>query len=386
MVARLSSFFADVLGTLVAGLSTASSAVVTAADSVLSAIGKLQAQINTIPAGTDIGRNLLLNGMFRVQQRGAGPFTVTTAFTADRWQLVLSGDSNSVTVVALADAARTAIGDESAAYALQNVVVGSGTPTTNFSQIVQRVEDLRRTAGRTVTVSFWALGSASLNIGLRLAQNFGTGGSPSAQVIVGSGSVPVTTTWTRFSGTIAVPALTGKTLGTNGDHNLAVGFGFSSGTTNTSIFGVGVQSGTFTMWGVQLEFGSVATAFEKVELLRDLANCQRHFWKTFAQGTAPANAVGSGTGELNFSAGAAGAVTLRSPSYLFPVTMRATPAILTFNPVSANAQAYDAIAAADCSAVAAAASDHGVRFTATGAVGTAVNNLIILHLTAQADL
>ncbi len=43
---RLSSFPADVRNVILAGLSTATAAVVTAADTVLSALGKLQAQLS----------------------------------------------------------------------------------------------------------------------------------------------------------------------------------------------------------------------------------------------------------------------------------------------------------------------------------------------------
>lgn len=46
MVLRLSSFFNDVLGTVLAGFSTGVSTAVTAADTVLSALGKLQAQVS----------------------------------------------------------------------------------------------------------------------------------------------------------------------------------------------------------------------------------------------------------------------------------------------------------------------------------------------------
>jgi hypothetical protein len=52
----------------------------------------------------------------------------------------------------------------------------------------------------------------------------------------------------------------------------------SSGATNNTVAGsIGVQSGTFAFWGVQLELGSVATPLEKPDPRMDLANCQRFY-------------------------------------------------------------------------------------------------------------
>lgn len=117
-----------------------------------------------------------------------------------------------------------------------------------------------------------------------------------------------------------------------------------------------------------------------------LANCQRYFQKSFAYGTAPAQNVGSDTGEFIYIAHAAGAVAQRSPTFPYPVVMRAAPTLTTYNPNAANAQVRDRTAAADCSATATASYDRGFRAAATGAAGTAVGNLLCVHWTATADI
>lgn len=225
----------------------------------------------------DSGRNLFRNYLLRVQQRGAGAFT-TNGYTADQWELALAGsDTDSVTVLTLADADRTAIGDDSALFALQDVVAGSAT-ASSFSTIGQPIEHVRRLANTTVTVSFWAKASAPLNIGVSLQQNFGSGGSPSATVLIAAQTIAATTTWTRYSLTFAVPSVAGKTLGSTLNTSYTeVLFAFSSGATNATALGVGVQSGTFMLWGPQIEINPVASQLEKIDLDLDFHECSRYY-------------------------------------------------------------------------------------------------------------
>ncbi|MGD0109164.1 MAG: hypothetical protein ABSC06_34780, partial [Rhodopila sp.] len=111
----------------------------TGAFTTLSASGVTVAGAVNATAGNvfaDYGRNLLLNGRFNIQQRGAGAWTASGNYSADRWQLSFIGDTDSVTVVTLADTDRTAIGDESAEYGLQLVVTGVNA-AGDYSQIYQ---------------------------------------------------------------------------------------------------------------------------------------------------------------------------------------------------------------------------------------------------------
>lgn len=242
----------------------------------------------------DVGRNLLHNGLFRVAQRGAGPWTANGNYTLDRWQLSLSLDSASISQVAHSDASRAQVGDESAAVALANAFTGNAGAGA-YNRAVQRIEDVRRLAGKTVTVSLWAAAaSGTPKLGIGIVQSFGTGGSPSGAVVVAGQSVTLSTTYTRYSATFSIPSISGKTLGSNNDHNTELSLWFSSGTTNATAAGsVGVQSATIAIWGVQLEVGSVATPLEKPDVRYDLANCQRFaVIQSFAGGSY--GAAGSG--------------------------------------------------------------------------------------------
>ncbi len=228
------------------------------------------------PAVPNIGRNKLHNGQFAIAQRGAGAFT-TSAYTLDRWSLAISADTDSVTQIALSDTDRTQIGDEEAAYGLQNVFTGT-SGSSAYSLIVQKTENVRRLSGKTVTISFWAkCASGTISLGVNLQQYFGSGGSPSAAVATNGAAAALTTTWQRFSITQSLASAAGKTLGTNGDAGTWLQLWYSAGSSSATQAGVGVQSGTVTFWGVQLEIGSVATPFEKLDIRYDLANCQRFY-------------------------------------------------------------------------------------------------------------
>lgn len=261
------------------------------------------------------GRNFLHNALMNVQQRGQGPWTTTNTYTADRWLLSISTDSNSVSVVTLADSDRAAIGDEAAIYALQDVFTGSTTSGAT-STILHRIENVRRTSGKTVTFSFWARATVGTpRIGIGYAQVFGTGGSPSTAVTGNIGTTPaLSTTWQRYSVTNVIPSSAGKTFGTTlGTDFIQTEFWFSDqGTGANRSGGIGVQSGTVQLWGIQLELGSAATPLEKLDPRLDLANCQR-FYQTGYFGLmayAPAVAIGVGT------------------AWALPVTMRAIPTLV----------------------------------------------------------
>jgi hypothetical protein len=237
-------------------------------------------------AQRNVGRNLIHNGQFTVAQRGVGPWAVQ-GYTLDRWAYLTSHSNGafSVTQTALADADRAAIGDEAARFGWQNVLTG-GTGAGDYDIVVQTVEDVRRLSGKTVLVSFWARAAAGTpKVAIELSQNFGSGGSPSASTFsVGAQAFTLSTTWTRYtSSPIAVPSSAGKTFGTTaGTDYTQFLIWQSSGTTNAArASNIGVQSGTFQLWGVQLEIAAAGqvspTPLEKMDAQQTLAVCQRFY-------------------------------------------------------------------------------------------------------------
>ena len=266
-------------------------------------------------AGHNIGRNLLHNPLFNVAQRGAGPFTASGVYTLDRWQLVLSLDATGVQSTAFGDAQRAAIGDEAAVQGMQVSVTGNAGASA-FTCVNQYIEGVRRLAGKTVTVSFWAYAvSGAPRIGVAATQQFGTGGSPSADVLINGTATPaLTSSPARYSITFTYPSAAGKTLGTNGNDYSRLALFFSCGATNNTFAGgIGVQSATFLLWGVQLEIGSVATPLEKPDPRYDLSNCQRFYQIGIFQH----NAAWSGATAQNFGS-----------TIQFATQMRAAPTVV----------------------------------------------------------
>jgi hypothetical protein len=313
-----------------------------------------QADIAAVGALHDDGRNLIDNALFNVQQRGAGPFTVSGGYTADRWILGFANGSASVGVGAASDANRASVGDEAFQYFLYNNFTGSATGGS-FCQLWQRIENVRRLAGKTVTLSFYAAtGTAGFKLGVVMANNYGTGGSPSAPDYTASQSVTLTTAWgPRYSLTFTVPSASGKTFGTTaGTDYTLLSFEYSNPA------GVGVQSGNITLWGIQLEIGSVATPLDYGGTpQQQLAACQR-FYQTGGIGLYTYAAAGTWIGAM--------------PP--FPVPMRAAPTVAFNSPSYTNASGLGT------SFVGSAYFAWNATATATGSTAVTAN------FTASADL
>ena len=223
-----------------------------------------KADLNAI--GVSGGRkNLIINGGFDVWQRGTS-FTADNSFTADRWK---TGDGTGGSPARTASQQTFTLGQTdvpNAHYYLRHDQTGAST--SGNSSLVQKVEDVTTTAGQTVTFSFYAKANSSMTLDARFIQSFGTGGSPSSSTTTTESGVTIGTSWTKYTITKAIPSITGKTLGTDGIH------------TSSFIIDIELKPTTtymFEITQVQLELGSVATAFEHRSYGEELALCQRYY-------------------------------------------------------------------------------------------------------------
>lgn len=90
------------------------------------------------------------------------------------------------------------------------------------NRLYQRYNPVLTFAGNTVTVSMYLKSPTASEINVYLVQNFGSGGSPSAEVATLAFQETLTTDWQRYSGTITLPNLTGKTLGTDANSDALI--------------------------------------------------------------------------------------------------------------------------------------------------------------------
>jgi hypothetical protein len=226
-------------------------------------------------------RNRMINGGMAVDQRNAGvaqTFTAAAAlaYSVDRWYGYCTGANVTGQRVAGATAGQ---------YRYQF----TGAASVTAIGFGQRIEQLNSTdlAGTTATLGVDLANSALTTVTwtafyATTADTFGTLASPTRTQIA-TGTFTVTSTVTRYSTNISVPA---------------------AATTGIEIvFTVGAQtSGTWTIGNVQLELSTVATPFERRSYGQELALCQRYYFK--------------------------GAYMISSTSWVpwyFKVTMRTTP-------------------------------------------------------------
>jgi hypothetical protein len=276
------------------------------------------------PELNNVGRNFVHNSLFTINQRAPGSIT-SGGYAVDRWVASFIGDTANFLQSAMQDGARATIGDETGTFILQNQGFVGDSGAGSYTRVIHRIESVRRLSGKTVTVSFWALGTGgATKLGVTLGQNFGTGGSPSAPVNPNGQSVNLTGVWQYYTLTFTLPSSAGMTFGTANNDYTIFSFWYSSGATNAAFSGnVGVQSGTINLWGVQLEIGNTPTPLEKRDPMLELALCQRMFFAFNAV------AIGYSVGGNNVYG-----------MYTLPVTLRAAPTVVISGQSYFNGSAF----------------------------------------------
>jgi hypothetical protein len=263
--------------------------------------------------------NRIINGAFDFWQRGTS-FTNLAygAFGADRWAHLHSGGT--VTHSRQAFTLGDTLGSNSPTFFLRQTVSGQSL-APHHAVIQQRIEGVRSYAGQTITVLGWARRSSGAgNMVVEVAQFFGTGGSPSAQVTGVGQPVTLTGSWAPFAVTIAVPSIAGRTLGTDGNDSLHLFFWTSAGSDfNSRTNSLGLQTIGVDLWGIHIKLGVHTTAavemYRQPELGPELARCQRYYQRI----------VGAIRGAQSFPGQE---VTWQTA---LPVTMRAIPGTAVSN-------------------------------------------------------
>jgi len=260
------------------------------------------------------GKNKIINGDFGIWQRGISfSSPATGSYLADRFYIGFDGSpTTSYSRQTFTPGTAPVSGYESSYFMRCAMTAVSTTTSWGF---YQRIEDVRTLAGQTVTISFWAKADSSRTGNTNFLQEFGSGGS--STVFGGAGqNIALTTSWQRFTYSLTLPSISGKTIGTNS--SLTWYFTMPISTTST-----------IDIWGVQVEAGSVATPFTTATgtLSGELTACQRYFYiKNGANGA-------SGTSEM-IGLGTFYSSTIFRCPLQFPVQMRTAPSFVSAN--SAN--------------------------------------------------
>jgi hypothetical protein len=192
-----------------------------------------QCEIGTFPKGGfwgDFGlprhergsaKNKILNPTFRNSPRGTtwtNPVSGAPLLPASR--LVYSSSITSVFSRQPFTAGQLLVPYEPLYFARLAISAASGN---TFQYFGWRIGNAEQFNGRYVTFGCWMKTTTSArSVSLRVEQNFGTGGAPSAVVGTTSSENTIGTSWQYVEFTVQLPSTSGKTFGTNGDSYLAI--------------------------------------------------------------------------------------------------------------------------------------------------------------------
>ena len=245
-------------------------------------------------------KNRIINGGMVIDQRNAGASVTPTQgqYTLDRWQSLLL-QASKFTVQQNAGAVTAPAGfinylgvTSSSAYSVLS--------TDYFAQATY-IEGLNATDlgwgtanAQSVTLSFWVRSSLTGTFGGSI-QNYANNYSYPFTYAISSAN-----TWTYATVTISGP--TAGTWLTTNSGLLQLSFSLGVGSTYQGTAGtwassgrvlspsgcvsvVGTNGATFYITGVQLEKGSTATSFDFRDYGRELALCQRYYYRMNADTT-----------------------------------------------------------------------------------------------------
>lgn len=240
------------------------------------------------------GKNLIINGNFDIWQRGTSFSNVSNVYTADRMLVVPGGGTTGDTVLQQPfTAGQTDVPGEPT-YFLRYAMGG----TSSNKVVQQRIEDVRTGAGRPVTLSFYAKASTGHTSTIEMAQVFGSGGS--SQVTQSAQNYTMTTSWQKFTFTITLPSISGKTIGTSS-------YVYVSFIRSLSSSGVMIDIAQ-----MQLEVGEQDTPFEHRSKASEEIACNRYYYEASPKWIGLFNADNT---------------TIVRDQIAFPVRMRASPTV-----------------------------------------------------------
>jgi hypothetical protein len=211
------------------------------------------------------GGNAIINGDFDIWQRSSSANLSLGYPAADRWLFTFGNavQTGTFSRQSFSPGELSVPGyGQPGFYARVNV---TNNNSSTYSGIEQRIEDVRTFSAQQVTMSFWAKASSALSLGAVLVQNFGSGGS--TEVGTSQVNVNLTSSWQRFTYTVTLPSVSGKTIG--------------AGSHLGARLVLPLSSYTIDIWGVQIEAGSVATPFKLAgggSKAVELALCQRYYY------------------------------------------------------------------------------------------------------------
>ena len=262
-----------------------------ATNAITDAAGGNTATINSYtPTESNMaGRNRIINGDMRIDQRNAGAaVTVSSSYPVDRF-FGQNINSNSAVVTAQQSTTVPTGFKNSVVVTVTTGGAVAASDRTFLSQLIEgyNVADLGfgTANASTVTLSFWVRSSVTGTFGGSLSNSAVNRAYPFTYTINSANTYEYKSvtiagdtsgTWVTDNG-VGLRVYFGLGVGTNRQGTAGVwgSADYRSATGATSI--VTTTGATFYLTGVQLEAGSVATPFERRQYGQELALCQRYY-------------------------------------------------------------------------------------------------------------
>jgi hypothetical protein len=285
-------------------------------------------------------QNFIINGAMQIAQRGTSVTGVTVGtYLVDRWLDIGFGSYGTWTLTQENDAP-TGSGFRRSAKVLCTTANASlaSSAFKGFDQRFegQNLQSIRKgtSDAQQLTLQFWVKSNVTGTYAVRL------GDIDNSRSVCASYSVSASGTWEKK--TLVFPADTVGALDNDNNHSLfarwylAAGTDFTSGSlqttwgatvnANMAVGQVNLAAATNNYWqitGVQLEVGDIANDFQFQDIQKELAACQRYYYRASATASNPFSIFTQAYG-----ANAGGQAFLHTR---LPVTMRARPTSVEFS-------------------------------------------------------
>ena len=211
-------------------------------------------------SGALSNRNMIINGAMQVAQRGTSQ-TATGYGSVDRMSLGLSGGTATMSQQTNSSTDRATTGFDK----YLRLAFSAGNNNGGLSYGIEAA-DILQAIGKKITLSFFAKGT-NPNGGSFDVLHYWYDGSNADNGT--SGTLTVTSTWTKYSITLDTATVSSASL-TAAASAYYLGIQQPNGDTSTNAW-------TLDITGLQLELGTEATPFEHRSFADELARCQRYY-------------------------------------------------------------------------------------------------------------
>lgn len=344
--------------------------------------------------------NPVINGTMEIWQRGTAFAAISSgSYAADRWKR--EGTSAAVFTVNRSTSAPTvAQANVLFNYSLEVDVTTADAAVAagDLETIVQKIEGgtWRHFAQRDFCCSFWVY-STKTGVHCVAFRNSGDDRSYVATYVVNATNTweyksvavlasPSAGTWNYETGvgvTLAFTMVCGSTFQTTAGAWQTGNFSGTSGQVNC----MDSTSNFFRITGVKFDLGILPTPLDVVDFEREYLRCLRYYQKSFDYATAPAQNLGSNTGELVFPQTVGASTTFNTVTVPLQVPMRSDITVTYYNPNAANAQVRNRNTSTDCSSTSAVNANEKVfTIQSTTPGGSATAQTLAVHWAGHAEL